>query len=296
MNSKPEQLLVAPKKIVILGMPRSGSTLARQVLIESGKVAMPHCCPGTFFGELAQSYNNAHTWSVDMREALGEWSGESTYHEDIRHVNPVSGNRYNVGPCPRMTILKRSYQQIIDHMMNPTNLSSHDFVGIKNVDDFKCFALVWRMMASIYGGDECKIIITLRHPFSQIRSMCNTPWSCNKIQTNEEAVSAFWIRLEWWKEFASTVFYEQKQVVNPAFVLFYEDIPNAHEQMCQWAGLNVSHNMRSVLSGPKLNPSNIRFPLNEDCFQAAHEAYMNCDFIRCGHGPVCLDKIEELVR
>jgi len=285
----------SPKKLFILSMPRSGSTITRQVLVDSGKVAMPHGAPDTFFSNLANAYYNARAWSVEHRKELEAWTGEDDYNEDIKLVNPAR-SRHNIGPCIRMSKIADPTRAIIDHVMNPTSLQCFDFVGVKAVNDFRYFVLVWRMIRDLYAFSEFRIIINIRHPFRQIRSMCNAPWNCNRIQSNNQAIDAFWERLEWWKTFTSTVYHEHRIAPDSVFLLFYEDMASACQSMAKWAGLEWNDLMNERLNGPPINPSPVKFPLSEECFQAAHEAYMNCELVKNGYGPGCLDNILDLVK
>lgn len=274
--------------IAITGMPRTGSTLLRQVLAASKQVAMPHDVPEGFFGNLAKSYWSA--WKVSRHERK-DWAGDDSFNTDIKEVNPwISPG--NICAAADLDRLRSPYRDIVSHMLNATgNECQH--VGIKNVRDIgpSMVAMV-RLMSELYGV-YFKAIHTVRHPFSQIRSECNAVWCV--ATTNAQAIRLFFGRLKKWKAHMHHMSILVSENPNTCIV-HYEDRLNDFRKAVAFAGLEWCPEMDQLLSGPKLNPSNIRFPLNEECFQAAHEAYMNCDFIRCGHGPVCLDSIEELVR
>lgn len=277
------------KIIAIMGMPRTGSTLMRQVLIASGQVAMPHDVPEGFFGELAKSYWSA--WEVS-RQTRTDWIGDEAFNTDIQEVNPWMSES-NVCAAADMSRLRSLYRYTASYMLN-TTCSKCPHVGIKNVRDTGVSMLaVTRFLLDLYQDERFKAIHMVRHPFTQLRSECNASWS--PVKTNSQAIRVFMKRLKKWKTHSHCLNILVGE--NPkTCIVHYEDRNNDFRKAVSFTGMDWTPEMSAVLGGEKLNPSKIRFPLNEKCFDAAHEAYVSCDLVANGHGPACLDNIKDLVR
>lgn len=273
-----------PRKVYLLGIPRTGSSILRKLLISTGRVTMPAETPGEVLADTSRSFWSAWHWSPE-NYYRDEWDfgGYDAYNKDIKKVYPVNPMHHT--PIMNMEVMRHYYRGVVDHVFNPSGISvgPGDWIGIKDVRNAGESVSICRFLRNTHENDcEFKVVTMCRHPYYQIRSFINAPWNNGHYSSEKWFVRGLFERKleKWCKDMDQLcIAHGENTDAKAGAIYHYEDMEGCARNVFKELGLEWSEEQDKVLS-VRFNHSPVKKDLDVECAEKAHTTYMEHDFIK----------------